>query len=96
MEPVSKTGVPFAGTVGSNPALSVGFLRGFVSAYECVTWESVFEKWGPDCPRTVLFSDFSQLKLKLFIALCACLSFIVKYISKMALEEWPIHSRMYL
>jgi hypothetical protein len=25
IEPVSKTGVPFAGTAGSNPALSVSF-----------------------------------------------------------------------
>ncbi len=25
MEPVSKTGVPFTGTAGSNPALSVDF-----------------------------------------------------------------------
>ena len=32
IEPVSKTGVPFAGTAGSNPALSVNFLRAFVSA----------------------------------------------------------------
>ena len=35
IEPVSKTGVPFAGTAGSNPALSVNFLRGFVSTYRC-------------------------------------------------------------
>ncbi len=27
IEPVSKTGVPFAGTAGSNPALSVHFQK---------------------------------------------------------------------
>jgi hypothetical protein len=31
------------------------------------------------------------LKLKLFIAACAYLSFMVKYMSRMALDEWPIH-----
>jgi hypothetical protein len=31
---------------------------------------------------TVLFSGFSLLKLKLFIAICACLSFIVNGGSK--------------
>jgi hypothetical protein len=42
------------------------------------------------------FSDFSLLKLKLFIAACACLSFTVKYISSVVLDEGPIHSRTYL
>ena len=36
IEPVSKTGVPFAGTAGSNPALSVSFLQ--LDCYLCTIY----------------------------------------------------------
>ncbi len=45
IEPVSKTGVPFAGTAGSNPALSGKFYRLFliVMATTCFFYEEHFE-----------------------------------------------------